>query len=74
MVTKYERLLTAFRNGSELTLKQISARYGISDVYGMIFRMRNDGLDIRTNRRTNSKGEVKSFYSLNLAKGRRKAA
>ena len=74
MTSKYDRLLTAFRNGSELTGKQITARYGISDVYGMIYRMRNDGLDILCERRVNTRGDAKSFYRLNTVKTRRKVA
>lgn len=64
MNTKYNRLLASLRNGAELTAKQISARFQVSQPYNMIWRMRENGFDIQIFERTNSKGEQKNFYKL----------
>jgi hypothetical protein len=75
MQTKLDRLIEAFCNGAELTVKQIAYRFDTRDPNGMLYRARNSGFDIVRERRTNSKGESKSFYRLNKPKvGRRKAA
>ena len=73
-VTKYDRLLTAFRSGAELTAKQIKSRFGVSQPYHLIYRLRENGFQVETNERTNSKGETKSFYKLIETKRKRKAA
>lgn len=75
MQTKLERLIDAFRSGAELTMKQIAYRFDTRDPNSMLYRARNSGFDIVRERRTNSKGETKSFYRLNQTKSsRRKAA
>ena len=73
MMTKYERLLTAFRSGAELTAKQISARFRVSQPYHLIWRMRENGFNVQLTERTNSKGEIRNFYKLIENKRRRVA-
>jgi hypothetical protein len=73
MDTKYDRLLAALRGGAELTAKQISARYRVSQPYHLIWRMRENGLNVQLIERTNSKGENRNFYKLVETKRRRAA-
>lgn len=73
MDTKYDRLLTALRGGAELTAKQISARFRVSQPYHLIWRMRENGLNVQLIERTNSKGENRNFYKLIETKRRRAA-
>ena len=74
METAYDRLLTTLRNGTELTAKQISARFRVSQPYHLVYRMRENGFDVKLTERTNSKGQTKNFYSLTETKRKRKAA
>lgn len=75
MQTAYDRLLTTLRNGTELTAKQISARFRVSQPYHLVYRMRENGFDIKLTERTNSKGQSKNFYSLvETTKRKRKTA
>ena len=74
MDTAYNRLLTALRNGTELTAKQISARFRVSQPYHLVYRMRENGFNVQLTERTNSKGETKGFYSLVETKRKRKTA
>ena len=64
METAYDRLLTALRSGTELTAKQISARFKVSQPYHLVYRMRENGFNVKLIERTNSKGQTKNFYSL----------
>lgn len=58
------RVLSALQSGERLTAKQISARYGVANPHNVVYNLRNQGYAIYANERTNSKGEVKSFYRL----------
>jgi hypothetical protein len=62
--TAYNRLLTTMRSGTELTAKQIAARFRISQPYHLIYRLRENGFQIELVERTNSKGQSKNFYRL----------
>jgi hypothetical protein len=73
--TAYNRLLTTMRSGTELTAKQISARFRISQPYHLIYRLRENGFQVELVERTNSKGQSKNFYRLvEKSKRRTKAA
>jgi hypothetical protein len=73
--TAYNRLLTTMRSGTELTAKQIAARFRISQPYHLIYRLRENGFQIELVERTNSKGQSKNFYRLiEKSKRRTKAA
>jgi hypothetical protein len=73
--TAYNRLLTAMRSGTELTAKQIAARFRISQPYHLIYRLRENGFQVELVERTNSKGQSKNFYRLvEKSKRRTKAA
>lgn len=74
METAYNRLLTALRTGAELTAKQISARFSVAQPYDLVYRMRENGFNVKMIERTNSKGQTKGFYRLVQNKNRRKAA
>lgn len=69
-MSKTEKLLTAFRNGNELTAKQIAARFGIANPRATVSNLRKlgatEGFDIYLNQR----GKV-SKYRMGT---RRKAA
>ena len=62
--TAYNRLLTTMRSGTELTAKQIAARFRISQPYHLIYRLRENGFQVELVERTNSKGQSKNFYRL----------
>ena len=62
--TAYNRLLTTMRSGTELTAKQIAARFRISQPYHLIYRLRENGFQIELVEKTNSKGQSKNFYRL----------
>lgn len=74
METAYNRLLTTLRTGAELTAKQISARFSVAQPYDLVYRMRENGFNVKMIERTNSKGQTKGFYRLVQNKSRRKAA
>ena len=61
--TKTQRVLEALQNGSQLTARQIQARYRTSNAYDIVFRLRNQGHNIVLVDRTNSKGETRNFYT-----------
>ena len=73
MESKYDRLLAALRGGAELSAKQIAARFRVSQPYHLIWRMRENGLNVQLIERTNSKGENRNFYKLVETKRRRAA-
>ena len=63
-MTKTERVLAALRNGEQLTSKQITARFGVSNPTALVDTLRKTGYAIYSNARTNSKGESRNFYRL----------
>jgi hypothetical protein len=70
--TAYNRLLTTMRSGTELTAKQIAARFRISQPYHLIYRLRENGFQVELVERTNTRGQSKNFYRL-VEKSKRRA-
>ena len=48
-MTKTERLLEAFKNGEELTSKQIQARFGVANPTALVSDLRMSGFPIYLN-------------------------
>ena len=65
-MTKTNMLLEAFQNGEELTASQISARYGIRNVYDAIHTLRTQGYAVYLNERTNARGETVNKYRIGI--------
>ena len=63
-MTKTESVLTALRNGEELTAAQIRTRFSAGNPHEVVRKLREQGHAIYLNERTNSKGEVTSKYRL----------
>ena len=63
-VTKQARLLEAFRNGEELTAKQIAARFGIANPTATVSDLRFAGFSVYANQSTDTKGRVSTKYRL----------
>ena len=66
-VTKQSRLTEALLNGEQLTVKQISARFGIANPTATISDIRFSGIPVYANQRKNSKGEVVTRYRVGKA-------
>ena len=63
-MTKREKILNALSNGTELTSKQISARFSVGDPTREVNRLRAEGFSVYLNSRTNAKGEVTRKFRL----------
>lgn len=63
-MTKTEKVLTALRNGEELTAKQIASRFSVGNPAEVVRQLRLKGFAIYSNPSVNSKGEIKNFYRL----------
>ena len=63
-MNKIDRVLTALTNGEELTAAQIESRFGVGNARATVSNLRMQGFPVYGNRRTNSKGESKTFYRL----------
>lgn len=63
-MSKINSVLGAFQNGDKLTAKQISARFGLANPADVVYTLRNEGYPIYAKKFTNSKGDVKTKYSL----------
>jgi hypothetical protein len=63
-MTKTERVLTALRNGEQMTSKQITARFGVANPRALVDGLRKSGFAIYSNARTNKKGVTRNFYRL----------
>jgi len=63
-MTKTDSILSAFRNGDELTAAQIRTRFGAGNPGQIVSSLREQGHAIYLNKRTNSKGDVTSKYRL----------
>ena len=61
--TKATKVIAALENGTELTAKQISSRYGIKNVSAMISSLRMQGYPIHLNKRTGVFDGVKTVYN-----------
>ena len=63
-ITKQARLLEAFKNGEQLTAKQIATRFGIANPTATVSDLRFSGFAVYANQRTNSKGQTYTKYRL----------
>lgn len=63
-ITKQARLLEAFKNGEQLTAKQIATRFGIANPTATVSDLRFSGFAVYANPRTNSKGQTLTKYRL----------
>jgi len=63
-MTKTEKVLTALRNGEELTAKQIEARFSVGNARAVISDLRMKGFAIYSNPSVDSKGTTRNFYRL----------
>lgn len=61
---KYQKLLSSFQNGNELTAKQINAQFGIKDAYSAVRHLRDSGHCIYGNEKTLFTGEQVTKYRL----------
>ena len=67
-VTKTAKVLAALENGTELTGKQISARYGVKNARALISSIRMLGYPVYLNKRVSTfDGETYSKYRLGTA-------
>lgn len=66
-VTKQDRVLSALRNGEELTGKQISARFGVGNPRATVSALRMKGFPVYLNEHVDSKGRVTQKYRLGTA-------
>lgn len=62
--TKQSLVIEALLSGEQLTSAQISARFDIKNPTATISDIRFSGYAVYGNKRTNSKGEVKTFYRI----------
>ena len=65
--TKAAKVVAALENGTELTAKQISARYGVKNARALISSLRMQGYPVFLNKRTNKLGETYNKYRLGTA-------
>ena len=68
--TKATKVIAALENGTELTAKQISARYGVKNVRALMSSLRMQGYPVYLNKRVSTfEGETKVYnkYSLGTA-------
>ena len=63
-VTKQDRVLSALRNGEELTGKQIRARFGVGNPRATVSALRMKGFPVYLNEHVDSKGRVTQKYRL----------
>ena len=68
--TKTAKVIVALENGTELTAKQINARYGVKNVRALMSSLRMQGYPVYLNKRTSVfDGETTTYnkYSLGTA-------
>lgn len=63
-LSKTDRLGIALAEGAQLTARQIASRFRAANPHDLVFRLRNAGMNIELNTRTNSKGTTVQFYSM----------
>jgi len=66
-VTKQDGVLSALRNGEELTGKQIRARFGVGNPRATVSALRMKGFPVYLNEHVDSKGRVTQKYRLGNA-------
>ena len=66
--TKATKVIAALENGTELTAKQISSRYGVKNARALISSLRMQGYPVYLNKRVSSfDGQTYSKYRLGTA-------
>jgi hypothetical protein len=66
--TKATKVIAALKSGSELTAKQISARYGVKNARALVSSLRMQGYPVYLNKRVSSfDGQTYSKYRLGTA-------
>jgi hypothetical protein len=66
--TKTTKVIAALENGTELTAKQITARYGVKNVRALMSSLRMQGYPVYLNKRVSSfDGETYNKYRLGTA-------
>ena len=63
-MSKTARVLSALKNNETLTAKQIASRFALRNPHEAVRSLREQGYAIYGNKRTNSKGDTKTFYRL----------
>lgn len=63
-MSKTNMVLNALQNGEELTAKQITSRYGLSNPHDAVYQLRMEGYPIYLNTRKNARGETTMKYRL----------
>ena len=63
-VSKKDQLISVLLEGEQLTAAQIRARFGIANPTATVSDIRFSGYAVYGNKRSNSKGEVKTFYRI----------
>ena len=67
-MTKAAKVVAALENGTELTAKQISARYGVKNVRALMSSLRMQGYPVYLNKRISTfDGQTYSKYRLGTA-------
>ena len=68
MTTKATKVIAALENGTELTAKQISSRYGVKNARALVSSLRMQGYPVYLNKRVSTfDGETYSKYRLGTA-------
>lgn len=62
--TKQARLVRAFKQGQQLTAKQIAARFGIANPTATVSDLRYAGYAVYANRHVDTKGRVSTKYRI----------
>jgi hypothetical protein len=66
--TKATKVIAALENGTELTAKQISSRYGVKNARALISSLRMQGYPVYLNKRVSSfDGQTYNKYRLGTA-------
>ena len=66
--TKATKVIAALENGTELTAKQITARYGVKNARALVSSLRMQGYPVYLNKRVSSfDGQTYSKYRLGTA-------
>ena len=65
--TKSTKVIAALKTGSELTAKQITARYGVKNVRALMSSLRMQGYPVYLNKRVSTfEGETKTYNKYRL--------
>jgi hypothetical protein len=68
-MTKATKVIAALENGTELTAKQISARYGVKNVRALMSSLRMQGYPVYLNKHTSVfEGETKVYNKYRIGK------